>query len=118
MYLILLVLHDPGFCEAVLNAWENAGVKGVTILASTGLERHRKKRSLMDDIPLFPSLENFFSGEEFSNRTIFSIVEDDVLVDKIVEISQDIIGDFNLPNTGILAILPVIRTYGLNRKDI
>jgi hypothetical protein len=77
-----------------------------------------KQRILMDDIPLFPKLDNFFSGEEFSKRTIFLIVEEDVLVDKIVEISHDIMGDFNLPNTGILAVLPVIQTYGLNRMDI
>ena len=42
MYLILLVLNDHGFCEAVLNAWENACVKGVTILASTGWAKHQK----------------------------------------------------------------------------
>jgi len=32
-----------------------------------------------------------------------------------VAATQKVTGDLNLPNSGILSVLPVVRSYGLNR---
>lgn len=115
MYMIFFVLHNPELLEQVLNAWEEAGVGGVTILPSTGLARIRAKGTWRDDIPLFPSLEDFQEHLQNLNRTLITIVENDAMVDKVVAATQRVTGDLNLPNTGILSVLPVVRSYGLNR---
>lgn len=62
MYFILYVLHDIDLLDAVLQAWEDAGFSGVTILASTGLARYRDKPALRDDLPLIPSLEDILEN--------------------------------------------------------
>ena len=54
-YLVVFVLDDPDRCQDVLDAWEGAGVKGITILESTGIGRVRQA-GIRDDIPLMPSL--------------------------------------------------------------
>ena len=41
MHMILLVLNNPGLMDDILNAWEEAGVGGITILPSTGMARIR-----------------------------------------------------------------------------
>ncbi len=115
MYMIIFVLHNPDLLEDILNAWDDTGVGGVTILPSTGLARIREKGFWRDDLPLFPSLEDFQSRIQNLNRTLMTIVDDDQMVDKIVAATQQVTGDLNLPNTGILSVLPVLRTYGLNR---
>ncbi len=115
MYMILFVLDNPELLEQVLNAWEDAGVGGVTILPSTGLARIRAKGAWRDDLPLFPSLEDFQEHLQNLNRTLITIVENDTMVDKVVAATQRVTGDLNLPNTGILSVLPVVRSYGLNR---
>ncbi|MFN7035482.1 MAG: P-II family nitrogen regulator [Bellilinea sp.] len=115
MYMILFVLHNPELLDQVLNAWEEAGVGGVTILPSTGLARIRAKGAWRDDLPLFPSLEDFQEHLQNLNRTLITIVENDAVVDKVVAATQQVTGDLNLPNTGILSVLPVVRSYGLNR---
>ena len=56
------------------------------------------------------------SNEEILNRTLFTIVDDDALVGKIVEATQRVVGDLNEPNTGILCVIPLGKVYGLNRK--
>ncbi len=117
MYLVLFVLHDPNYLDELLTAWENAGVGGVTILPSTGLARFRSIGAFRDDLPLIPSLEDFREHVENLNRTIFTIVQDDAMVDKVVEATEKVIGDLDLPNTGIMTVLPCARVYGLNRKD-
>jgi nitrogen regulatory protein PII len=116
MFMILFVLDASDRCDEILTAWEEAGVSGVTILVSTGLGRVKQKAALREDFPLMPSLEEFFTHEENQNRTLMTIVPDQVTVDRVVEVTQRLIGDLDLPNTGILAVLPVAQVYGLHRK--
>ena len=113
MFLIMLILDDPSQCHDVLNAWEAAGSRGVTILASTGLGRVRMRKGLLDDMPLMPSLEEFFQEEESQNRTLISIVKEREVVDRIIQATHKIIGDLFQPDTGILAVLPVLEAYGV-----
>jgi nitrogen regulatory protein PII len=118
MFMILFVLHDQGLLRDVLEAWEKAGVNGITILPSTGLKRLQSGDVLREDMPLIPSLEDLIQQEERLNRTLFTIVKDDEMVDKVVAATQAITGDLNLPNTGILTVLPVLKAYGLDRKTL
>lgn len=115
MFLIMLILNDAERCQDILDAWDQAGAPGVTILRSTGLGRVRTKLGLKDDVPLMPSLEDFFQSEENLHRTLIAIVRGQSLVDQIVQATQAVLGDLNQPNTGILVVLPVLQAYGLDR---
>jgi hypothetical protein len=89
------------------------GVGGITILDSTGLGRLRKA-GIRDDIPLMPSLSLLLKGREERHRTIFTVVEGEAWVDRIVEKTQSILGDLNEANVGVLFVLPVSRVVGLH----
>ncbi len=117
MYLILFVLHNTGALDDVLNAWEEAGVSGITILPSTGLARMRQKGALRDDLPLIPSLSDLLEHVEHMNRTLFTIVDGDEMVDRVVAATEQVVGELDLPDTGILTVLPVARAYGLHRRN-
>jgi len=116
MYMIIFVLHDPALLNDVLNAWDAAGAKGVTILPSTGLKRLQNRDVLREDMPLIPSIEDLVQQGERLNRTLFTIVDDDEMVDKIVDATQSVTCNLDLPNTGILTVLPTARVYGLQRR--
>lgn len=118
MHLVLFVLHDVEKLDDVLNAWEAVGVGGVTILPSTGLMRLRYQRNgLCDDIPLIPRLEDFISHGEYTNRTLFAIVPTMEMAERVIAATESIVGDLDLPQTGILAVTPVDLVKGLFRKD-
>ena len=114
-YLVVLIVDDPDDCAGILDAWSEIGVSGATILDSTGMGR-LKKAGLMDDFPLLPRLEDFLSVREEPHRTILSVVENEVLVDRMATIAQHIIGDLDEPHTGFLFVVPVLKAYGLGRK--
>ena len=118
MYMIYFVLHDPNRLKDILEAWEKAGVGGITVLLSTGLKRLKADDVLREDLPLIPSLEDLIQQEERTNRTLFTVVKDDEMVEKVVQATQSITGDLNNPNTGILTVLPVVKAYGLDRKTL
>jgi hypothetical protein len=111
MNMVLLVLHDISKLEDVLNAWQDAGAGGVTILYSLGLMRYRQN-VLRDDLPLIPSFSDLLQPQEHLNRTLFTITGDDALVEKLIQVTEAITGDLRDPNTGIIAILPVSRFLG------
>lgn len=118
MYLVIFVLNNPDLIEEIMSAWNKIGVDGATVFFSTGMERVRQKRGLgmRDDIPLIPSLDDFFEAPETLSRTIFTAVKDEAMIDKIVQATQALVGDLNDPETGILLVTPILRAYGLEKK--
>jgi nitrogen regulatory protein PII len=115
-FLVVMIVDDPDNCSIILDAWEALDVTGVTILESTGLGRLRRA-IFSDDIPLMPRLEDFDKVREVPHRTLLSVVESEEIVQKMVEAAQNITGDLNIPHTGFLFVLPVLKAYGLNRAD-
>ena len=119
MYFILFVLHDVSNMKDLLHAWEEAGVKGVTVIFSTGLGRIRQNFGLMEDFPLFPTMSEILDQVENMDlsRTLFSVVESEEIVKSVLEHTQKVVGDLTKPNTGILIVLPVAQVYGLKQYN-
>lgn len=114
-YLVVLIVNNPDDCPAILDTWEELGVPGITILESTGLG-HLRKSGLRDDLPLIPSLRDILGSDEVPHRTLFSVVNDQAMVDRMVAAAQEVIGDLDDPHTGFLFVTPVLQAYGLGRK--
>ena len=115
-YLVVFVLDSPDLCQDILDAWENTGAKGITILESTGIGRVRQA-GIRDDLPLMPSLSELFKNAETHNRTLFSVVDDLDSAHTLVGAAQNIVGDLEQPNTGLLFIAPLVEVYGLKKEN-
>ena len=111
-YLVVLVLDDPDQSDALLDAWEQAGARGVTILESSGIGRVRRA-SLRDDMPLLPSLRDILRGGEEHHRTFLSVVESEEQVEVLANAAQQVVGDFSQPHTGLLFAVPISHVHGL-----
>ncbi|MCA9899242.1 MAG: hypothetical protein H6654_18905 [Ardenticatenaceae bacterium] len=112
-HMIMLILDDVNQCTTVLEAWDAQGVGGITILESTGMGRV-KKLSIRDDIPLMPSLSRLLQTREERHRTLFTVVETEEMVDRIIQTTEEIIGNLENPNNGVIFVLPVSRVKGLH----
>ena len=114
-YLVVLVLDNPDICNDVLEAWEDAGAKGITILESTGIGRFRRA-GIRDDVPLMPSLGDFLKSAETHNRTLFSVIGDLESAHTLVEAAKSVVGDLEKPDSGLLFIAPLVEVYGLKKE--
>mgnify|MGYP002713122616 CR=1 FL=1 len=112
--MVIFILDDVNYCHDVLNAWEDVGLVGVTMLDSSGLGRVRN--AIRDDIPLMPSLSDLFKKSESQSRMIFSVVDDNQ-IDSVVKATESVIGSLDEPNTGFLFTVPVGRVYGRSRRN-
>lgn len=111
--MVIFILNDPDYSHDVLNAWEDVGVVGVTMLDSSGLGHVRN--AIHDDIPLMPSLSDIFKKSEAQHRTFFSVVEDDQ-IEAIVKATENVIGSLEEPNTGFLFSIPVGKVFGRSKR--
>lgn len=116
-YLVTLVIDDIKHELNVFDAWETAGVGGITIVESTGIARIRQKVGYRDDIPLMPTIRSFFHGGEEHHRTIFSIVDGEEMVERLIQVTEQVLGKLTEPNTGILFAYPLSHVVGVPRRD-
>jgi hypothetical protein len=111
-YMALLILDDPSLLEDVLKAWTKGGIRGATIMESTGL--YRLTRKLIPMRYLYTSRE----ASEKENVTLIAIVDDQAMAEKCLALTESIIGDLDQPNTGIFAAWPLSLVKGLSSHVI
>lgn len=107
--MIMFVLDDMDRLDAVLEAWEKAGIRGATIIESTGI--HRVRRRLIPMRYSFQSTGNV--NVETGNTTLLVIVESEALVRSCLEVTEQVTGDLDGQNTGVFAAWPLAIVKGL-----
>ncbi|HSM57392.1 MAG TPA: hypothetical protein VK879_14670 [Candidatus Sulfomarinibacteraceae bacterium] len=109
MFLLVMVLDDVAHRDDVLQAWVDAGVRGVTILESTGINRvlHRSEAQ-----PMFMGFSQIFGGARVGHNTLFAVIESMEVAEAAVEATQGVVGDLSEPDTGVVFVVPVTRMWG------
>lgn len=107
MFMIMLVLDDPGRLDSVLEAWDGAGIRGATIVESTGI--HRRRKQIIPMRYVFPTT----GMVEESHYILFAIVESNEVVQACLQATEQLVGNLDDPNTGVFAAWPLDFVKGL-----
>lgn len=110
MYMLIMVLDDTAHLNDVLNAWDKAGVGGVTVIESTGLNRVLQRHSA--DMA-FAGFSQMFGSGRVGHNTLFTVIDSLELAETAVKATESVLGDLSEPDTGIIFALPVAKTWGL-----
>ena len=105
---LVVVLRDPDLMPALLEAWQDAGVLGVTIMRSAGVSQARPWFQLLGHQGSEPAPEM----TNLTQRTLFAVIQDEDVLARAVGEAGRIVGDFDLPGNGLLMVLPVDRVLG------
>lgn len=113
MNVLFVVLNKTEYLEDILDAFVDIGITGATILDSQGMG------SAMTDVnstkePFYGVLKNMFEDSRPYNKTIFTVINDDKLLEKAVDKVKDIVVDIYEPGVGIMFTVPVGNTYGFS----
>ena len=111
MKLLVLVLNDIDLLDDLLQNFINYGIKGATIIDSTGMARFLASHN-SEDLPIFGSLKLMLDGRNNFNKTIFIALKDEQ-VDTCIKCIKEVIGDFDAPDSGILFTVPIDYIEGL-----
>jgi len=109
--LLIIILDDLKRLPALLQAWQSIGVPGVTILESAGAFR---ATTWLDRVGL-GMLDRLFESDEVRRRTLLVALEDDQLLARAIAEAEQVMGDFDRPNSGLLFSLPITEVRGLRK---
>ena len=115
MLQLWLVLDNPALLNDVLEAWTDAGVRGTTILESTGVHRVRSRASTQD-APFMLGFNRLLRTDQVGHNTLFAVVRDMEIVERVVAATEEVVGDLSQPNTGVLFAVPVAAAWGLPKQ--
>lgn len=107
MFMVFFVLDNVALLTEVLESWAKAGIKGTTIIESTGIHRRLAQRIPMRF--LFQSDQSIEKG----NCVLMAIVDSEELVKRCLEATESLVGDLDLPNTGVFAAWPLMLVKGV-----
>ena len=111
MNILFLVLNETEYLDEILDGFVDVGVKGATILDSQGMGSALTNGG--KEIPFFGALRNLLDDAKPYNKTIFTVIEDDEILDKAVKAVKEVLGDMAKPGVGLMFTLPVGKIYGL-----
>ena len=110
MKVLFFVLNREELLEEVLEAFLELNIPGATILDSVGMAS-----IITHDIPIFAGFRNLMEGSQPANKTIMTVVKDN-MVEKIVQALEQIVGPLDQPGNGILFTIPVDKVYGIRKS--
>jgi nitrogen regulatory protein P-II 1 len=115
MLQLWLVLDNPALLNDVLAAWTEVGVRGITILESTGVHRVRSRAS-SQDVPFMLGFSRLLRTDQVGHNTLFAVVPTMEIVEQLVAATEKIVGDLSQPHTGVLFAVPVTAAWGLPKQ--
>lgn len=112
MITLIIVLNKVDYLDEVLSTLVKFKVRGATILDSQGMGGAIVSGGYRN-IPLFGSLRTLINEKHPYNKTIFSVVKEEIIEDLVKAIND--VFDEKQPGTGFMFTLPVINVYPMDK---
>lgn len=122
MKVIVLITAQIEAGLDIAQAWQEAGAPGVTVIRAHGLHTLQQElRSGSVELPrmivsMGAAMAAIIDNVEERGEILLSLVEDE-LVDPLIAVANQTLGDLTQPNHGILFVLPIERAIGVRHHD-
>ena len=114
MFLLVAVINNDELLDELITGWIDLGVTGATVIETSGalqlVSRH---------IPVFAGFRSLTSGGESHNRTIFTAIEGDDLLNQAISFLEEICRAVGQPSQGVYFVTPLTKfgRLGVPRID-
>lgn len=113
MYALIVVLNAIDYLDDVLDGFVKLGISGATILDSQGMGS-AIVNSEYRNIPLFNSLNMLLSDSHPYSKTIFTVLENEGIVEKAVAVVQEAVDGISSTGVGFMFTIPIGKVYQIN----
>ena len=112
MNALFIVLNEIEYLDDILDGFVDIGVKGATILDSQGMGSAITNSGRGSD-PFFGAIRTFLDNARPYNKTIFTVIEEEEVLQEAVKTVKRILWDINKPGVGMMFTVPVGNVYGI-----
>ena len=113
MYALIIVLNAVDYLDDVLDGFVKLGISGATILDSQGMGS-TIVNSEYKHIQLFSSLNMLLSDSHPYSKTIFTVLENELMVEKAVTVVQEAVDGISSTGVGFMFTVPIGKVYEIN----
>jgi nitrogen regulatory protein PII len=115
MKLVVYVMNKTSLLEEFLHELNENGVKGATILNSTGMGR---KLVQNDDLDFIGSLKTLYLNPRMDSKVIFIVVKDEQ-VKTVYKVIDTVCDDLEKPHSGIVFTISIdnVQGYGTSIEE-
>lgn len=106
MKLLIFILNKQEKLEKLLKRLAEEHLTGATVIDSSGMATRLVSSNDETLSNIFGSLRHLLKDTKKENKTIM-MVTSEKNVQRVEEIIEEVVGDLNEPNTGILFTVPV-----------
>lgn len=112
MYLLVIITRQENKVYDFLKLLPSVGVRGATVIDGRGMGK-----ILHEYETAYTSIEEILSAniDLTENAVIFSLIGSIDVLSRARKLAHRVFGDFALPNTGVLFVVPVAEAEGLAR---
>lgn len=115
MQVLVIVLNEMDYLDEILAKFIDIGVGGATILESQGMGS-AIVNSEIRSVPLFGFLKSILDEAHPYNKTIFTVIDNEELLQKTVYAIRELIGEEAGTGAGFMFTIPIDNIYWLGRK--
>ena len=112
MFLLINVVEQTEKLPEILEGFSTVGVRGTTILGSTGMGR--VLMAMGAQLRAAEEASRALESLEPSNKTTLTVVPNQQLLDAAIKVIKDCCGDLNQPGKGIIAVVPLHFVDGVS----
>lgn len=110
MQLIYVIIKHVNLTDQLMVELANAGVKGATVIDSEGMAKYLYKSENVQTLDILKQILNKENANE--SKTIIMAVNDD-MVETVKSTVKSVVGDFNVPNAGVMFGVPITFSEGI-----
>lgn len=115
MYVLFIVLNEVDCLDDVLSGFVKEGISGATIVDSQGMGSAIVNND-NTNVPLFSALRLLLSDSHPYSKTIFTVLESETMVEKAVEVVQEVVEDISSSGVGFMFTVPIGKVYQMNKE--
>ena len=103
MYLLIAVINNEAILDELITGWLDIGITGATVAETSDL-----LQLISNHIPIVAGFRSLTSGGMPHNRTVFTAVERQEILDQAVRFLQSICERNGKPRQGTYFVLPLL----------
>ena len=115
MKLLIFILNKTEVLDRLLKELADEHLTGATVLNSLGMATQLANSNDETFSSIFGSLRNMLKDAKKDNKTIMMVTKEENVA-RIEAVIDRVVGDIDLPNTGILFTVPVDYLRGFKKK--
>lgn len=102
MYLLFAVIENEDLLDDLITGWMDLGVSGATVIETTGA-----LQLITQHIPIFAGLRSLTSGGGRHNKTIFTAIHSDELLNAAISFLEMLFDATGKPHQGVYFAAPL-----------